>query len=218
MATSTKAQQLYGEYINPTIDQYSSQKENPLVLMAQACNNIGKELSSTLNCSPSLSSSSSSHLLPSKLRKSNSPQVQEVRKSLKRSAPATFSSQTIKRSVIHPLSHFCQSSIMFDSLFNYHLNKAISLPTFDLSLLSTLPLLNSSFSSSCQQSSYFTDSIFLSPFVCNWIDSNISNGFCGKRFTNHIHLLEHLCTEHTSTSSMKSPYPSCYSSTLIEKL
>ncbi|CAF2093230.1 unnamed protein product [Rotaria magnacalcarata] len=216
MATSTKTQQLYGEYINPTVDKYSSQKENPLVLMAQACNNIGKESSLTLNCSPSLSSSS--HLLSSKLRKSNSLQVQEVRKSLKRSAPATFSSQTIKRSVIHPLSHFCQSSIMLDSLFNYHLNKRISLPTFDLSLLSTLPLLNSSFSSSYQQSPYFTDTIFLSPFVCNWIDSNISNGFCGKRFTNHIHLLEHLCTEHTSTLSTKSPCPSYYSSTLIEKL
>ncbi|CAF1019028.1 unnamed protein product [Rotaria sp. Silwood1] len=209
MTTSTKTQQLYGEYINPTIDQYSPQKESPLVLMAQACNNIGKELSI-----------SSSPPLIYKTRKSNSPQ--EIKKSLKRIAPTTCSSPPAKKSCFPQVSYYpsssSSSSFMFDSLFYYHLNKTFSLPTFDLSFLSTSPLNSSAFSFQPQQSSYLMDSILSSPFICNWMDTSIPDRFCGKRFTNHIHLFEHLCTEHTSISSIKSLYPSYYSSTSVEKL
>jgi hypothetical protein len=153
--------------------------------MAQACNNIGKELSS----SPSSSW---------KQRKSNSPQ--ERKKSLKRPAPTSCSSSPAPPT---KKSSIPQSSFMFDSLYSHHLNKIYSSPsTFDLSLLSTTPLNYSAFSPIFPRSSYLMDSILSSPFVCNWMNSTISDGFCGKRFTNHIHLLEHLCTEHTSIKSL----------------
>ncbi|CAF1215073.1 unnamed protein product [Rotaria sordida] len=214
MTTSTKTQQLYGEYINPTNDQYLPQKENPLVLMAQACNNIGKELLITLKQSPSPPP------LLSKTRKSNSPQ--EIKKSLKRMASTTYSSSSPTKKIFFPQLSYYPSSSIFDSLFYYHLNKIFSSSTFDLSLLSTSSLnYYSAFSSIPQRSSYLMDSILSSsssPFICNWIDSSIPNRLCGKRFTNHIHLLEHLCTEHTSISSIKSLYPSYYSSTSVEKL
>ncbi|CAF1515517.1 unnamed protein product [Rotaria sordida] len=220
MTTSTKTQQLYGEYINPTNDQYLPQKENPLVLMAQACNNIGKELLITLKQSPSPPP------LLSKTRKSNSPQ--EIKKSLKRMASTTCLSPSPAKKIFFPqLSYYpssssSSSSFIFDSLFYYHLNKIFSSSTFDLSLLSTSSLnYYSAFSSIPQRSSYLMDSILSSsssPFICNWIDSSIPNRLCGKRFTNNIHLLEHLCTEHTSISSIKSLYPSYYSSTSVEKL
>jgi hypothetical protein len=125
--------------------------------MAQACNNIGKELSSS-SFSPTIS-------------------LKQRKKSLKRSAPTNCSSSSIKKSFVP------QSTFMFDSLFYHHLNKTNS-------LLST---------SSFHRSSYLMDSILSSPFVCNWINSTISDGVCGKRFNNYIHLLEHLCTEHTSS-------------------
>ena len=82
------------------------------------------------------------------------------------------------------------SSSTFNSLFYQHLNQTYSLPT-------------SAFSPTIPRSSYLMDSILSSPFVCNWFDSIHSDGFCGKRFTNHYHLIEHFCTEH---SAMKSNY------------
>jgi len=169
--------------------------------MAQACNNIGKEYS----LSPPSSSS-----IPSKQRKSNSPQ--ERKKCLKRTAPPSCLSPPTKKISVPESS---SSSSMFDSLFYHHLNKTYPSSIFDLSLLSTSPFNYSTFSPSFSRSSYLMDSILSSPFVCNWINSTISDGFCGKRFTNHIHLLEHLYTEHTS---IKSSYPSYDSSTSIEKL
>jgi hypothetical protein len=132
--------------------------------MAQACNNIGKELSSS-SFSPTIS-------------------LKQRKKSLKRSAPTNCSSSSTKKSFVP------QSSFMFDSLFYHHLNKTNS-------LLSTSSF---NYSPSFHRSSYLMDSILSSPpFVCNWINSTISDGFCGKRFNNYIHLLEHLCTEHTSS-------------------
>jgi hypothetical protein len=52
------------------------------------------------------------------------------------------------------------------------------------------------------------------------MESNIPDGFCGKRFANHMSLLEHLCTAHTSLSSMKSSSysTSYYSPTSVGKL
>jgi len=150
--------------------------------MAQACNNIGKELTS--------SSSEQKSSLPS-----------EGKKSLKR---------TISRSSVSPptkkISGLPSSSFMFNSLVHQNLNK-----TFDYSSLSTMPFNSSAFSPTFPRSSYLMDSILSSPYVCNWIDSIHADGFCGKRFTNHFHLFEHLCTEH---SSIKSSYPSYYSSNI----
>jgi hypothetical protein len=156
--------------------------------MAQACNNIGKEYSSTIKQSSPLP-------LLSKHRKSNSPQ--EGKKSLKRPASTTFSSPPTKKISLPQSSYFppSSSSYLFDSLLFHHLNKTFSFPTFDFS---TSPF---NYSPSFQRSSYLMDSILSSPFVCNWMDSTIQDGFCGKRFTNHINLLEHLCTEHTSMKS-----------------
>ncbi|CAF3503671.1 unnamed protein product [Adineta steineri] len=196
MTTSTKKNPIYAEYINPTVDQYSTQKENPLVLMAQACNNIGKEFSIPIKQTSPPSSSSSSSLFISKQRKSISPQ--EGKKSLKRLASSTFPISTTKK-ISHP-----QSSSTFDSLFLQYLNKII--------FSSIVPCNYSTIFPTCQQSSpYLINSILSLPFVCNWIDSTNQDGFCGKRFTNHINLLEHLCTEH---ESIKSSY---YSSTSLEK-
>jgi len=230
MTTSMKKQQLYGEYINPTIDQYSPKKENPLVLMAQACNNIGKELST-----------SSTITITSKQRKSNS--SPEAKKSLKRAAPPTSSTPPPKKmtlpppippppaTVSSPLSstnqqsfYFPPSPFMFDSLLLHHLSKTFTSSPF-FSTPSFGHSLNSPFSPSSQRSPYFMDSILAplkpspSPFVCNWMESNIPDGFCGKRFANQMSLLEHLCTAHTSLSSIKSSYPtSYYSSTSVGKL
>ncbi|CAF0776263.1 unnamed protein product [Adineta steineri] len=252
MTTSMKKQeqeQLYGEYINPTIDQYTTKQENPLVLMAQACNNIGKELSSS-----SSSSSTTTISITSKQRKSNS--SPEVKKSLKRAAPSTPSPPAKKILLSQPtvpssssssslsssplLStnqqqsfYFPPSPLMFDSFLLHHLNK-----TFTSSPFFTSPLFGHSSSSafspsSSQRSPYFMDSILapLKPspqppaFVCNWMESTSPDGFCGKRFPNHMNLLEHLCTAHTSlsSSSMKSSYPtsifsSYYSPTSVGKL
>ncbi|CAF1579159.1 unnamed protein product [Rotaria sp. Silwood1] len=246
MTTSMKKQQLYGEYINPTIDQYSPKKENPLVLMAQACNNIGKELSS----SSSLSSSSTLSII-SKQQKSNSPS--EGKKSLKRNAPSTssispplskrmaFPQPTIPSSSSSSLPstnqqsfYYPPSPFMFDSLLLHHLSKTFtSSPFFSTTSFghsSNSAFTPSSLSSSSQRSPYFMDSILapLNPspppaFVCNWMESNVPDGFCGKRFANHMSLLEHLCTAHTSLSSMKASYPtsifsSYYSPTSVGKL
>jgi len=202
--------------------------------MAQACNNIGKELSS-----------SSTLTLTSKQRKSNSPP--EGKRSLKRSAPLTSSTPpppSKKMTLFPPPSqpqptvssslsstnqqsyYFPPSPFMFDSLLLHHLSKTFnsspffSTPSFGYSS-------NSAFSpsSSSQRSPYFMDSILAplkpspSPFVCNWMESNIPDGFCGKRFANHMSLLEHLCTAHTSLSSIKSSYPTTYySPTSVGKL
>ncbi|CAF0888776.1 unnamed protein product [Rotaria sordida] len=241
MTTSMKKQQLYGEYINPTIDQYSPKKENPLVLMAQACNNIGKELSSS-----SSSSSTTTLSITSKQRKSNSPN--EVKKSLKRTAPSTssisppaskkmaFSQPTIPSSLLSTNQqsfYYPPSPFMFDSLLLHHLSKTFtSSPFFSTTSFghsSNSAFTPSSSPSSSQRSPYFMDSILapLNPsppaFVCNWMESNVPDGFCGKRFANHMSLLEHLCTAHTSLSSMKTSYPtsifsSYYSPTSVGKL
>ncbi|CAF1298151.1 unnamed protein product [Rotaria magnacalcarata] len=250
MTTSMKKQQLYGEYINPTIDQYSPKKENPLVLMAQACNNIGKEFSSS--SSSSTSTSTSTYAMTSKQRKSNSPS--EGKKSLKRSAPSTssISPSPAKKMAIPTTTTSSSSSsssslpstnqqsfymppspFMFDSLLLHHLSKTFNASPF----FSTTSFGHSSSSAftpssmSSQRSPYFMDSILapLNPspqpaFVCNWMESNSPDGFCGKRFANHMNLLEHLCTAHTSlSSSLKSSYPtsifsSYYSPTSVGKL
>ena len=215
--------------------------------MAQACNNIGKELSST---------SSSTYSTTSKQRKSNSPS--EGRKSLKRSALPTsstsplppakklaFSSSSSIPSTNQQSVYFPPSPFIFESLFLHHLSKTFSTSPFfstttTSSSSSSSPSpspspfehsLNSAFtpSSTSQRSTYFMDSIlapinpFPPAFVCNWMESSIPDGFCGKRFTNHISLLEHLCTAHTSLSSIKSLYPtsnfsSFYSPTSVGKL
>lgn len=147
--------------------------------MAQACNNIGKEITS------SISEQKSSSLL-------------EEKKSLKRTIPTSSISSSAKK-----ISS--SSSYTFNSLFYQQLNKRFSSPIFDYSLLSTMN--SSAFSPTIPRTSYLMDSILSSsPFVCNWIESN---RFCGKRFTNHYYLLEHLCKEHSSIKSS--------SSTSIEK-
>ncbi|CAF2755198.1 unnamed protein product [Rotaria sp. Silwood2] len=242
MTASMKKQQLYGEYINPTIDQYSPKKENPLVLMAQACNNIGKELSSS---SSSSSSSTAILSITSKQRKSNSPS--EGKKSLKRNAPSTssispptskkmaFPQPTIPSSLPSTNQqsfYYPPSPFMFDSLLLHHLSKTFTSSPF-FSTTSFGHSSNSAFTpsslSSSQRSPYFMDSILapLNPsppaFVCNWMESNVPDGFCGKRFANHMSLLEHLCTAHTSLSSMKASYPtsifsSYYPPTSVGKL
>jgi hypothetical protein len=206
--------------------------------MAQACNNIGKELSTSSTLS-----------VTSKQRKSNS--SPEGKKSLKRSAPQTSSispppskkmtllppppaslpQQQQQPTVSSSLSstnqqsyYFPPSPFMFDSLLLHHLSKTLISPFFSTPSFGHSS--NSAFSpSSSQRSPYFMDSILAplkpspSPFVCNWMESNIPDGFCGKRFANHMSLLEHLCTAHTSLSSMKSPYPiSYYSPTSVGKL
>jgi len=198
--------------------------------MAQACNNIGKELSS-----------SSITTITPKQRKSNS--SPEVKKSLKRTASSTPSPPAKKMSLPPPplpasqltvpsslpstnqqSFYFPPSPFMFDSLLLHHLSKTFTTSPF-FSNPSFGHSSNSAFSPSSQRSPYFMDSILAplkpspSPFVCNWMEANIPDGFCGKRFANHMSLLEHLCTAHTSLSSIKSPYPtSYYSSTSVGKL
>jgi len=205
--------------------------------MAQACNNIGKELSS-----------SSITTITPKQRKSNS--SPEVKKSLKRTASSTPSPPAKKMSLPPPPAppasqltvpsslpstnqqsfYFPPSPFMFDSLLLHHLSKTFTTSPF-FSNPSFGHSSNSAFSPSSQRSPYFMDSILapLKPspqppaFVCNWMESNIPDGFCGKRFANHISLLEHLCTAHTSLSSIKSSYPSSifssyYSPTSVGKL
>lgn len=200
--------------------------------MAQACNNIGKELSTSSTLS-----------IASRQRKSNSPP--EGKKSLKRTAPppsspppvskkmtlsstslpsAPSSSAATASSLNQQSFYFPPTPFMFDSLLLHHLSKTFtSSPFFSTPSFGTSS--NSAFSPSSQRSPYFMDSILAplkpspSPFVCNWMDSNIPDGFCGKRFANHMGLLEHLCTAHTSLASMKSSYPtSFYSPTSVGKL
>lgn len=182
--------------------------------MAQACNNIGKDL--TLVPKQLSSSSSSSSEVSSKIPKSNSPTL-EIKKSSKRTASRTYLSSSAKKTTFSADYHLPSSSFMFDSLIYYNLNKALSLSTVDLPLLATLPMYYSALSSSFQPSSYFADSVLTSPFICNWMNSSKLDGCCGKLFTKDIHLLEHLCTEHTSLPSVE-PNSSCYSSTSVEQL
>jgi hypothetical protein len=184
--------------------------------MAQACNNIGKELAT----SPTTATIS----ITSKQRKSNS--SPEVKKSLKRTAPPSSSPPVVAKKMAvtsaPPLTnqqsfYFPPSPFMFDSLLLHHLSKTFtSSPYFSPSSFGHSS--TSAFSPSPQRSPYFMDSI-LSPFVCNWMESNLPDGFCGKRFANHMSLLEHLCTAHTPLSSMKAPYStSFYSPTSVSKL
>ena len=177
--------------------------------MAEACNNIGKELSLTVKQSSSFSSPTFSF----KQRKSNSPQ--EGKKSLKRTAPTSPPLQPTKKSSLPQISYYPRSPFALDSLFYYHLNKSFSLSTFDFSFLSSLPFNYSVFSPSVHRSPYFMDSILSFPFICNWTNSTISNRLCGKHFSNHIDFLEHLYTEH---ASIKSSYPNYFPSTLLQKL
>jgi hypothetical protein len=197
--------------------------------MAQACNNIGKEFSTSSTIS-----------ITSKQRKSNS--SPEGKKSLKRTAPLTSSTPPPTKKMTLPppppsqptvsssLSstnqqqsfYFPPSPFMFDTLLLHHLSKTFTSSPF-FSTPSFGHSSNSAFSPSLsQRSPYFMDSILAplkpspSPFVCNWMESNIPDGFCGKRFVNHMSLLEHLCTAHTSLSSIKPS--SYYSSTSVGKL
>lgn len=136
------------------MDQQSSTKENPLVLMAQACNNIGKELTS-------LSSSSSS-----KQRKINS--TMEGKKSLKRTHPTHFnSSPPTKKTFI------CQPSIsVFDSFISPNFNPTLNLSSFS----NTTNSFNySPFSPMFPQSSYL-------PFIYNWFNSMYSDQLTEKSF------------------------------------
>ncbi|CAF1129969.1 unnamed protein product [Adineta ricciae] len=108
MTTSSKEHQFDTEYINPMVDSCLPQQENPLVLMAQACNNIGKDLSIPIKqISPPLKYSSSkqrkSHLTPDR------------KKSVKRTASPSPSSPPTKK-----------SSTIFDSLVLHHLNQMYS--------------------------------------------------------------------------------------------
>lgn len=192
--------------------------------MAQACNNIGKELST-----------SSTLTITTKQRKSNS-SPEGKKSSLKRTAPSSITPPPVSKKMNTSLPaptpstanlqsfYFPPSPFMFDSLLLHHLSKTFpsspffSTPSFGHSS-------NSAFSPSSQRSPYFMDSILSPlkpsplPFVCNWMESNLPDGFCGKRFANHLSLLEHLCTAHTSLSSIKSSYPtSFYSSTSVSKL
>ena len=141
------------------MDQQSIGKENPLVLMAQACNNIGKELTSF---SSSLSTSS-------KQRKSSS--TTEGRKSLKRTHPTDLVSPPAKK--ISP----SQPSIpAFDSSIS---------PMYP----TTTSLTYSAFSPIFPQSSYLLDSIFTRPLLYNWFNSMYSDEFPGKSFPNHFPFL-----------------------------
>ena len=205
-------------------------EENPLVLMARACNNIGKELTST--------SQQCSSTLPTIIKCTKSNSSLEMKKSLKRSAPTDHCSlPTTKKSNISlssiPLINstsltYPSSPYLFDTLF-HHLNKTFSSTNLDYSLLSMGSFLqpsHSHYSSYFPSSSYWINSILSestqssSSFICNWLDSTLPEGFCGQRFTNQLHLLEHLCASHTSTSMMRnSPSSSSSSSSsLIDSL
>ena len=55
---------------------------------------------------------------------------------------------------------------------------------------------------SSPSSSYLINSLLSSPntraaFVCNWMDAHLGERSCGKRFSDHLHFLEHLYTVHT---------------------
>ena len=181
--------------------------------MAQACNNIGKDLSSSsVLVSSSKQRTVLSSPIPSKSRKSNSPP--QMKKTFKRSAsplPAVT-----KKFAGHPTApppssssmYFPPSPLIFDSLFLHQLSK-----TFYSSSSSGNAFAHSSTSpfsaSSSHRSPYLVDSLLAPPasFVCNWMASPLSaGGFCGQRFSNHYSLLEHLCTAHTSSPSVKSSF------------
>ena len=208
--------------------------------MAQACQNIGKEFSSSSSTSPTkrIHLSSPNVHSTSKQRKSLSPI--EGKKSLKRLAPPSSSSSISSKKFVYPssVSIECSSTpipsftyppspYLVDSLFRHHLTKCSPSPSFNSPILfDSLFLhhlnksrpspsllthsLNSPFSSK-QRSTYLMESI-LEPnpsFVCNWMESNLPERFCGQRFPSQLTLLEHLCTSHTS-STMKSPLISSY--------
>ena len=206
--------------------------------MAQACNNIGKEcpLTSKQVFSPSSSSLSASTPFVSKARgKSISPQ--DEKRTLKRSAPSTSPCPSLspptKKPLLNPVTtssssanpfSYPPSPLLLDSFLLHQLSKSASSTHLDFPFFPPSPFLssfNSAFSPSSQRSTYLMNSILSSTqssaFVCNWMDSNIPDGFCGKRFGNHIHLLEHLCTAHTFMSSMIASYPSFYPSTSLAK-
>lgn len=176
--------------------------------MAQACNNIGKELSSITK------ESSTSLAKPVKLSALN-----DGRKSLKRSAPTDSTSNSASKRTFHsnlsnslnngtlPSYYSSPNPYLFDALF-HHLNKTLSSSITDYPFLSmgsflqpSIPSSPSSFPTSFWINSLLSSTEDSSSLVCNWIDSNLSDGYCGQRFTNQYNLLEHLCAAHTSSLS-----------------
>jgi hypothetical protein len=163
--------------------------------MAEACNNIGKELTTI---------SEQSTPTP---RKSHSPT--HTKRSLKRSAlearPSSATPPLKKSGHVSSLSSVpssSSSSLRFGSLFLHHFNKRFSASNFDVAPSAFF----SSSSPLFPPSSYSISSILSSPspspsFVCNWMDAALPDGFCGQRFATHLHLVEHLCVEHTLTRS-----------------
>ncbi|UJR29991.1 hypothetical protein I4U23_017538 [Adineta vaga] len=105
MTSSNEEHSFHTEYINPMIDQYSSQQENPLVLMAKVCNNIGKDLSiSVEQISPSFKHSS------------------KQRKSLKRISSTKKTSSSMNSLVLH---HFNR---IYSSSSSYSIDSILSSP------------------------------------------------------------------------------------------
>lgn len=173
--------------------------------MAQACNNIGKDLSSTVLVSSSKQRTVLSAPIPSKSRKSTSPP--QMKKAFKRSASPLPT--VTKKFAGHPPAppssamYFPPSPFIFDSLFLHQLSKTFYSSSGNAFAHSS----HSPFSPSSHRSPYLVDSLLAPPasFVCNWMASPLSDGgFCGRRFSNHYSLLEHLCTAHTSSPSVKS--------------
>lgn len=141
------------------IDSSSPKKENPLVLMAQACNNIGKELMSSIQSSASpnkrmnLSSPPALHSL--KTRKSTSPP--EARKSLKRSAPASPTTG------LHPSKRIA----------NNHSSASVSNP---INSSTSSPLTSTIASSSQPASLYFQPTPFMfDSFLLHHLSKSLNN-------------------------------------------
>ena len=174
--------------------------------MAQACNNIGKDLSSSGLVSSSKQRTVLSSPIPLKSRKSTSPP--QMKKAFKRSAsplPTVTKKFAVHPTTAPPLSCFPPAPLIFDSLFLHQLSKTFYSSSSAGNAFAHSS--NSPFSPSSHRSPYLVDSLLAPPasFVCNWMASPLSaGGFCGQRFSNHYSLLEHLCTAHTSSPLVKS--------------
>ena len=186
--------------------------------MAQACNNIGKDLSGAVLLSSSKRTVLSSPN-PSKVRKPTSPG--QGKRGVKRAGsppppPPPSAPPVTKRMAIHPSPalYFPPSPLIFDSLFLQQLSKSFY-ATSTSTASGFAHSSNSPFSPSSSRSAYLVDSLLAPPsgsFVCNWMSSAGEVGFCGQRFSNHYSLLEHLCSSHTSASSSSSKCSSSSSS------
>ena len=134
-----------GKYLNPAIDEYATEKENPLVLLAEVCNNIGKEL--TFSPSTKQQKSNSSFQRKSLLKRSASP-------------IDSNSSSTKKQST-------CQPSL-FDSLVSQQFNSNLSLfssyPWNSPSLFSTPFIYNWAHSYELSANRHLLDQSSFKPF------------------------------------------------------